>query len=58
VTSDELLARWRQAEQAVSQLSRGTPAWKVARRNADQAWQEYERQLHGGLAARRREPGQ
>jgi hypothetical protein len=55
VTTDELLARWRLAEQAVNELSRGSPAWKLARRNADHAWQEYERSLNGGLAARRRE---
>ena len=51
-TTDELLARWRQAEQDARALDRTSAAWKAARFLADQAWQDYERRLNGDLSAR------
>jgi hypothetical protein len=52
VTTEDLLARWREAEEILHGLERNSPAWGVGRWIADQAWNDYAFRLDEERAAR------
>jgi hypothetical protein len=52
-TTEELLARWREAERKLVNIEPDSARWKLLRSLADLDWQAYERRLNDERQAAR-----